>query len=148
MNWIEKAAAGLAVAVTLTTRASDDFPTNNPYAHIATRNVFGLQPPSSPGLPAVADVAPLPQIALKGIMTVFGPRTALFTVIEPLSPEHPASNKSYTLNEGEQSDGIEVKQVNEKEGMVTFDNHGTIQEIKLGKQSDGPPPREFHHPFR
>lgn len=146
MNWIEKVIAVLAVVVVLDARAGDDGSTNNPYAIISTRNVFGLQPPPLPVATAVDAVPPL-QITLKGTTSVLGSQTVLFTVIGQPSLTQPFSAKSYILNEGEQQDGIEVQQVNERGGFVTFNNHGTIQEIAMGKQSVAPPPVEFHHPF-
>jgi hypothetical protein len=141
--------AGAAV-ISASAQAKSDLPAGNPYAIIIMRNVFGLQPLAPPAPPAPA-TTPLPKIMLKGTMSIFGSREALFSVVKPASPEHSASDKSYMLKEGELQDGIEVRQVNEKAGVAIFANHGTIQEIKLWEPQDdlavNGPPMPLHHPF-
>ncbi len=103
---------------------------DNPYVPIATRNIFGLNPPQ-----AITLTAPEPpsKITLNGIMTIFGTAQALFYVDVPPRPPVPATQKSYILSEGQRQDEIEVTQINEKKGLVTFNNHGVVQEIPLVK---------------
>jgi hypothetical protein len=104
----------------------------NPYVVIAARNIFRLNPART----AVADTPPLEpsaKITVNGIMTIFGglPQV-LFKVVAPAAAPTPAE-KSYILREGEQQDDIEVRHVNLETRVVTFNNHGVVQEISLGQ---------------
>jgi hypothetical protein len=106
------------------------FGAGSPYAPIAERNIFGLNPPQ-----AVTPIAPEPpsKITLNGIMTIFGTTQALFLVDVPPRPPTPATQKSYILSEGQGQDDIEVTHIDEKKNVVTFNNHGVVQEIPLVK---------------
>ena len=67
-------------------------------------------------------------------MTIFGFRQALFTVDAMSKPGQPlGKNGSYILSEGQRQDDIEVTHIDEKSGVVTFNNHGVVQEIPLTK---------------
>ena len=103
---------------------------NNPYEPIATRNIFGLNPPQAP---APIDNTPPATITPDGIMTIFGTAQVLFKVAVPPRPPAPASEKSYILSEGQRQDDIEVTRIDEKAGIVTFNNHGVVQAIPLVK---------------
>ena len=133
-KWVGKTLICLVGAFILSADglANGDVHTNNPYAIIATRNIFGLQqqPASDSTMP---HAPPLPKIALKGIMSVYGSRLVLIKVTMPRLGVHSIREKSCILKEGEVQDVIEVKRVDEKAGVVVFDNHGTVQEIKLGE---------------
>ena len=113
---------------------------DNPYVPIVTRNVFGINPP----LPVDpnADTEPPPKITPNGIMGVFGHLQVLFKVAIPAKPGQPAKDQSYILSEGQAQDDIEVTKIDEKDGMVTFNNHGTVQELPLvvGTASGPPAP--------
>ena len=102
----------------------------NPYAPIAARNIFGLNPPQ-----AITPTAPDPpsKITLNGIMTIFGTAQALFYVDVPPRPPIPATQKSYVLSEGQRQDDIEVTHIDENKNVVTFNNHGVVQELPLVK---------------
>ena len=102
----------------------------NPYEPIITRNIFDLNPPQAV---TSAPVEPPSKITLNGIMNIFGTRQALFYVEVPPRPPAPATQKSYVLSEGQQQDDIEVTRIDEKKGVVTFNNHGVEQEIPLVK---------------
>ena len=119
-------AGGLALNASLS--AAEAVSPNNPYVPIVTRNVFGLNPPQAvvqtPGEPP-------PKITPNGIMTIFGNRQVLFKVSIPAKPGIPAKEDDYILGEGQRQDDIEVTQIDEKSGVVTFNNHGTVQEIPL-----------------
>jgi hypothetical protein len=114
-------------------RADDRMLSNNPYAPIVVRNIFGLNPP----LPADADqsVEPPPKITPNGIMSIFGQLQVLFKVTGTAKPGQPAKDDSYILSEGQRQDEIEVIHIDEKAGLVTFNNHGTVQELSLVKAS-------------
>ena len=103
---------------------------DNPYAPIAARNIFGLNPPQ-----AITPTAPEPpsKITLNGIMDIFGTDQALFYVDVPPRPPTPAKQKSYILSEGQRQDDIEVTHIDVKKNVVTFNNHGVVQELPLVK---------------
>ncbi len=100
----------------------------NPYLPIVVRNVFGLNPiPTNvPG----ADDAQLPKITPKGITDILGQLQVLFNVA-PKPGQKDAKEESYILSEGQQQDDIEVVHIDEKESLVTFNNHGIVQELPL-----------------
>ncbi len=104
---------------------------NNPYAPIVAHNIFHLNPPQAAD--AATNATPPPKITPTGIMTIFGTRQALFTVDGMSKPGQPGKPESYILSEGQRQDDVEVTRINEKSGVVTFNNHGTVQEIPLVK---------------
>ena len=122
-------ASGLALSASL--QADDVLLPNNPYAPIVAHNMFGLNPPQS--ATASADANPPPKITPTGIMTIFGSRQVLFTVDGASKPGQAGKGGSYILSEGQRQDDIEVTRINEKSGVVTFNNHGVVQEIPLTK---------------
>ena len=103
-----------------------------PYATIVSRNIFGLLP-----IPVVDPATlqppadPPPKITPNGIMSIFGRLQVLFKVAVKPPPGQPAKDASYVMGEGERQDEIEVMKIDEKAGVVTFDNHGTVQELPL-----------------
>jgi hypothetical protein len=102
----------------------------NPYASIVTRNVFGLNPPA----PVVADTPPgppPPKITLTGITTIFGPAEALYKVSGVPQPGKPPKDESYILKESEGQDDVVVERIDVAKGIVTFNNHGVVQDIPL-----------------
>jgi hypothetical protein len=117
-------------------RADDVVLPNNPYAPIVVRNVFGLNPPQP--VDTNATQADLPKITPNGIMSIFGQLQVLFKVAGTAKPGQPAKDESYILSEGQRQDEIEVIQIDEKASLVTFNNHGTVQELPLAKAN--PPP--------
>lgn len=102
----------------------------NPYAPIAARNIFGLNPPQPQNIPTPDPPA---KITLNGIMTILGTAQALFYVDVPPRPPLPATQKSYILSEGQGQDDIEVTHIDLKNNVVTFNNHGVVQEMPLVK---------------
>jgi len=114
------------------TRADDGVLPNNPYAPIVVRNVFSLNPAPTNDVNATpAD--PPPKITLNGIMSIFGQLQALYKVAVPAKSGQPAKDEPYILSEGQRQDEIEVTHIDEKAGLVTFNNHGTVQELPLVK---------------
>lgn len=112
--------------------ADDSVLPNNPYAPIVVRNMFGLNPPQSVD-PTNATPADLPKIIPNGIMSIFGKWQVLFKVAVPAKSGQPAKDESYILSEGQRQDEIEVIQIDEVNSLVTFNNHGTVQELPLVK---------------
>ena len=109
-------------------RAQNLASADNPYGPIVARNVFGLNPPAPATAPAPVET-PL-KITLNGIMSVLGQAQALFKV-SPKPGVPNAKEESYVLSEGQGQDDIEVVRINEKGGVVTFNNHGIVQDVPL-----------------
>jgi hypothetical protein len=143
-----KCAGPLIFAVTLllaaAARAQDATAPDKPYASIVTRNMFGLVP-----IPVVDPNAnqppadPPPKITPNGIMTIFGKLQALFKVANKTKPGQP--DDSYVLCEGERQDDIEVVKINQPDGLITFNNHGIIQELPLVAPKDTGPAVDRGH---
>ena len=130
-------AGGLALNAGL--RANSVALPNNPYAPIVARNVFDLNPPAKIEPPVIA-ANPPPKITPNGIMDVFGHLQVLFKAADPGKPGQPPKDNSYILSEGQRQDDIEVMKINEKAGLVTFNNHGTVQELPLASTAAGSAP--------
>ncbi|HTR43862.1 MAG TPA: hypothetical protein VMH87_19805 [Pseudomonadales bacterium] len=103
---------------------------SNPYTSIAVRNVFGLNPPT-PVTIVQPDTTPPPKITLTGITTIFGPAEALYKVAGVPQQGKPAKDQSYILREGEGQDDIIVQNIDVAKAIVTFNNHGQVQDIPL-----------------
>jgi hypothetical protein len=101
---------------------------DNPYTQIVTRNMFALDASVSSTSSTLAE--PLPTITPNGIMSVSGSAQTLFKVTDN-QPGRPASEKSYMLGEGQSEDDIKVVQIDEKNAVVTFNNHGMVQQLPL-----------------
>jgi hypothetical protein len=117
---------GLALNASLSAAAA--VPSNNPYEPIVARNVFDLNPPQVV-VPTTAE--PPVKITPNGIMTIFGKRQVLFKVNVPPERGMPPKEDDYILGEGQRQDDIEVTRIDEKSGVITFNNHGVVQEIPL-----------------
>jgi len=100
---------------------------DNPYAPIVARNLFNLNPVTADA--PVGD--PPPKITLNGIMSISGHLQVLFKVAGTGKPGQSAKDQSYILSEGQRQDDIEVVNINEKASLVTFNNHGTVQDLPL-----------------
>ena len=70
-------------------------------------------------------------------MSIFGQLQVLFKVAGTAKPGQPAKDDSYILSEGQRQDEIEVIHIDEKASLVTFNNHGTVQEIPLDQRAGG-----------
>jgi hypothetical protein len=125
-------------ALNATALADDAALPGNPYAPVVVRNIFGLNPPPPPGSETPVDATPPPKITPNGIMTILGELQVLFKVANPAGPGKPAGDSDYILSEGQRQDDIEVVKIDEKGGVVTFNNHGTVQELPLVATSSGP----------
>ena len=117
-------AGGLLSSVGL--RADDAALPGNPYGVVVERNIFGLNPPPVVD-PNAAVVEPPVKIVPNGIMSIFGQLQVLFKV----AGKPPAKDASYILMEGQSQDEIEVVKIDEKAGIVSFNNHGIPQDLPL-----------------
>jgi hypothetical protein len=131
MKGFGKLAIGLAggLALSASLRADIAALTGDPYATVVTRNIFGLNPPPPPGPPP--DATPPPKITPNGIMSIFGQLQVLFKVPGTAKAGVPLIDQSYILSEGQRQDDIEVMKIDEKNSVVTFNNHGETQELPL-----------------
>jgi hypothetical protein len=132
---------GALLTISLVSRAQDEAsPSQNPYTALANRNVFGLVPIPPPPPPEAAPIDPPPKITVNGLMRLFANNyQVLFKTPGKAKPGLPPKEESYVLGEGERQDDIEVKKINPDTGMVTFVNHGVVQECALVvAQNTGP----------
>ena len=135
---------GLAAGLALIASVCADFSasagdSDNPYAPLVVRNVFGLNPAPTNG-PVTPDVPP-PKITANGIMSIVGRLQAVYKVSDTTPGQQP-KEKSYILTVGQREDDIEVVKIDEKASIVTFNNHGIMQDIPLssGAAASGPAP--------
>jgi hypothetical protein len=130
------------LAATATSRADDAGLAGNPYAIVAARNIFGLNPPKPVDPHAGDEVNPPPKITLNGITDILGELQVLFKVANPAKGSKPAADQDYMLSEGQSQDDIEVVMINQQAGIVTFKNHGETQDLTLvaATPSSGPAP--------
>ena len=99
--------------------------TGNPYALIVARNIFGLNPPPPPVDPNAQPAEPAVKITPNGIMSIFGQWQVLFKT------SGGDKDQSYMLAEGQRQDDIEVVKIDEKTGIITFNNHGVMEKLPL-----------------
>jgi hypothetical protein len=129
MNRVGKIAIWLAGGLVLSAGARADNVAvalaGNPYKPIVTRNVFGLNPVQAEEAPG----EPPPKITLNGIMSIRGKSQALYKVAGTGKAGKP--DTSYMLSEGQRQDDVEVTHIDDKAGLVTFNNHGIVQDIPL-----------------
>ena len=133
MNHSGKIIICLAGGLVLTAgvRADDVLSPGDPYATVVARNIFGLNPPP-PANANSLNTDPPPKITPNGIMTIFGEIQVLFKVAGAPKPGGPApTDESYILSEGQRQDDIEVVKIDEKNSIVTFNNHGETQQLPL-----------------
>lgn len=116
-----------ALALNAVSRADDVALADNPYALIVARNIFGLNPPPPPPDPNAAAPEPTVKITPNGIMSIFGQWQVLFKASGGDKP----GEQSYMLAEGQRQDDIEVVKIDEKAGIITFNNHGMTEKLPL-----------------
>lgn len=122
-------AAAMASALA---RADDLAMSGNPYSSISERNIFALVPiPTNPPVAEGPPVDPPPKITPNGIENIFGTMEVLFKVAHKPEPGQPASEDSMVLSVGERDDDIEVTKIDDQAGIITFINHGVVQELPL-----------------
>ncbi len=128
-----------AAKAALATDKPDAATTDKPYATIVARNMFGLLPipPPPPAVPP-EEIEPPPKITANGIMTIFGRKEALFKVTPKPKPGQQPKEQSYVMGEGEMQDEITVVKIDDANSLVTFNNHGKVQELPLVAASSGP----------
>src|SRR5437868_912760 len=88
------------------------------------RNVFGLKDPPPPPPPPEPPKPPV-NIVLTGITTLGGQKRAFMTITTPPKPGAPAVPTSLILLEKQAQEGIEVLEINEKDGTVKVNQNGS-----------------------
>lgn len=128
------------LTLAMMSRAEDVAPAQNPYTALVSRNIFGLVPVPPPAPPPEAPIDPPPKITVNGLMRLFGNTyQVLFKTPGKIKPGQPPKEESYVMGEGERNDDIEVKKIDPDSGMITFVNHGVVQECPLvAAQNTGP----------
>ncbi len=98
----------------------------NPYRTIGERNIFDLRPPP-PVVSTPGDVfKPRADIKLTGIAAFGEHKWVLLTKADPgKAPRH------FMLREGEQTDGVEIVDVNEIAAIAKIRSEGALLELKL-----------------
>ena len=117
----------MACAVAVSVRGATEDELGNPFRVIVASNVFRLRPiPPDPGpkLPDPAPPAPLAQVMLTGIHTVFGPPRAILEVTDGASGK--AMTRKPILREGEQDGPIHVLAIDIEKSLVRIRN-GTVE---------------------
>jgi len=91
------------------------------YQGIVERNVFNIHPPAPVVAPVVDKTTQLPKITLNGITTILGTKMCFLSVPGTKPGAQP---ETLTLAEGQAQSDVEVKQIDEKAGVVKVVNHG------------------------
>ena len=123
------ACLGLGLALINVAQATTKSQKPEPYARIAERNVFQLEPVR----PAHREPPPRPlaKITLTGTFSFPGDTQALLKVVLPAAPPEPARNCSLVLREGETQHQIRVLAIDARAGTVKVDNDGEIMLLSL-----------------
>jgi hypothetical protein len=104
---------------------------DNPYGTIVARNIFGLETTPTNAPADVQPDSPPPKITPNGLMSIFGQSQVLFKVAAPLEAGQQRSDESFVMSVRDRKDDIEVIKIDDKAGIITFNNHGRIQELPL-----------------
>lgn len=117
-------------------RAVEKQAAEQPYQGIVERNVFNLHAPPPPINPEdLIKHTPPPKITFTGITTILGRKLAFLT-IPGAKPGAPPD--SMALAEGQAQNDVEVKQIDDRAGIVKVVNHG--EEQTLDFEHDGAKP--------
>jgi hypothetical protein len=115
----------------------------NPYQMVVERNVFALKPPAPPPPDPASIKPPAPKVILNGIITLLGNKRALLKMTPPAAKGEQAKEQSYVLTEGQRDGDLEVIKIDEKAGMVTVNDFGTVTNItfdtNVTKTASAPP---------
>ena len=110
------------------------------YQGIVERNVFNIHPPATVNTVEPKQKEAPPKVTLNGITTILGKKVTFLTIPGP-KPGAPA--ETLMLAEEQGQDDIEVKQIDEKAGVVKIVNHGDEETLDFdhnGTRPAGPEP--------
>ena len=68
---------------------------------------------------------------------LFGKLQVLFKVAGVTHPGLPPKDESYVMCAGDRQDDIEVQKIDEQAAVITFNNHGVVQELPLVPSTGG-----------
>lgn len=120
----------------MSARAAISNPSRDSYDGIADRNVFNLHAPAPKAdADALQPKVQIPKLTLNGITTILGKKVTVITV-PGTKPGAPTT--TVMLAEGQAQDEVEVRQIDEKGGVVKVINHG--EEQILDFEHDGAKP--------
>src|SRR5271168_44531 len=132
MKLLGQIIVGVGAAFLISAAWADDLAmSGNPYDSIIARNMFSLVPMPTNNPADEKPPDPPAKITPNGIMSLFGQLQVLFKVATPPKPGQPPQDLSYVMSEGDRQDGIAVNKIDEEAGVITFDNHGIIQQLPL-----------------
>ncbi|HEY2081742.1 MAG TPA: hypothetical protein VGI88_03075 [Verrucomicrobiae bacterium] len=114
----------------------------NPYDGIMERNVFNVHPSPPAVLRTPIPLSPPPpKVTFTGITSILSRKLAFLTVT---ATKPGAVPQSMMLAEGQAQDDIEVKQIDERAGIVKIVNHNEPQTLDFDhdgvKPTGAPPP--------
>ena len=109
----------------------------NPYKVIYVRNIFSLRPPTPVQKPE-PPAAPPPNIILTGITTILGEKRAFLEITPPPKPPLPAKPQSCSLTEGQQSDNVQVVEIDPKAETVKVSISGMVTTLTFEKNGRKP----------
>ena len=131
MQRSDKTMGCLTAGLVLATSVRVAIAQGNPYQGIVERNIFALKPPPPPPDPDTIKPPP-PPISLQGITSMFGRRQVMFkAMMSGSQPNEPAKEIAMVLGVNERLGNIEVVSIDEKGGAIEFNNHGTMQTLRL-----------------
>lgn len=112
---------------------------SRPYGGIVDRNVFNLHPPPPPVDPSelAKKNVQIPKLTLNGITTILGKKIVFLTVP---ATKPGTTQETLMLAEGEAEEEVEVKQIDEKAGVVKVVNHGENQTLDFDHDGTKPLP--------
>jgi hypothetical protein len=120
-------------------KAVESSGTDRPYDGIVERNVFNLHAPPPAINPAdLIKHEPPPKVTFTGITTILGRKLAFLTIPGP-KPGVPPD--SMMLAEGQAQNDVEVKEIDDKAGIVKIVNHDEPQTLDFehnGATPSGP----------
>jgi hypothetical protein len=129
-----------AVSAAMARPAAEDG--GNPYTAIPERNVFALKPPPPPAT-VEPPKPPTIKLTLRGIMTIFGKKQAIFDAPptpapppKPGQPPDPPKQHSYMLAEGQREEDITVLRIDELARTVKVDNAGDIETLEFATNAN------------
>jgi hypothetical protein len=104
----------------------------SPYAAIAKRNIFDLQPFIPPPIVQPKPIEPPANFQLVGAKEHQGIRSAIISIQQPARPGQPLSTKAHTIREGETAGPITVLEIaNVKTGEMEIENNGARMKINF-----------------
>lgn len=107
-----------------------------PYQGIVERNVFNIHPPQIQANPADArQKEQPPKVTLNGITTILGRKVTFLTIPGPKPGAQP---ETLMLSEEQGQDEIEVRQIDERAGVVKIVNHGEEQTLDFDHNGTKP----------